>query len=281
MIAGGAAAFFSETPNCVSKEFGPELATFEWQGQGKTGFAAGLPGKVSAALRFHSLLIMQLSKLPRNVSLLFCVSRRAWREYGMIELRYSTWDGKVHSQTLPKGRTLLGRTADNNIAVDDLAVSARHCEFEVLDDKVIVRDLDSAGGTFLDGHLVKEAPVKPGQTLNLGAFTIQIEAAKVDRQEGKKPQEIPAPPAQLSDGTYSCMQHRETRAAFECDRCYTLFCSECFPEGAGFGRRCPSCHQELRVLDWSGMERTAQAAVKDLLPAEVKKVLKYWQKAKN
>lgn len=195
----------------------------------------------------------------------------------MIKLRYSTWDGKVHLRELPKGRSSLGRTAENDIAVEDLSVSARHCEFEVLEDKVVVRDLDSAGGTFLDGCLVEEAQVFPGQTLNLGTFAIRIEEADQSRQTPAKG--TPVLPAPLADGTYSCMRHRETRAEFECDRCYALFCGECFSgkkmdAGAPI---CPSCRRELRVLDWSGMKRTRGDVVKDWLPEEVKKVLQHWK----
>ena len=193
----------------------------------------------------------------------------------MIKLRYSTWDGKVYLRALGKGRTSLGRTAENDIAVDDLSVSARHCEFEVFEDKVIVRDLDSAGGTFLDGCLVEEEQVFPGQTLNLGTLTIRIEEA--DRSEQMPAEGMPALPAQLKDGTYSCMRHQGTRAEFECDRCYTLFCGECFSRKATDAAICPSCSRELRVLDWSGMERTRGDVVKGLLPEEVKKVLQHWK----
>lgn len=193
----------------------------------------------------------------------------------MIRLRYSTWDGKVHLHVLAEGRTSLGRMAENDVAVDDLSVSARHCEFEVLGDKVIVRDLDSAGGTFLDGHLVEEAQAFPGQTLNLGTFAIRIEEADPkERMPAAGERALPAP---LADGTYSCMRHRETRAKFECDRCYTLFCGECFSGKGTDTAICPSCGRELRVLDWSGMERTKGDVVRDLLPEEVKKVLQHWK----
>ena len=205
--------------------------------------------------------------------------RRVWLEKGMIKLRYSTWDGKVHLRVLAEGRTSLGRTAENDVVVDDLSVSGRHCEFEVLGDRVIVRDLDSAGGTFLDGRLVEEAQVFPGQILNLGTFAIRIESVGGDGSERRPAEGEATLPAQLKDGTYSCMRHREARAEFECDRYYVLFCGECF-SGKGTdagGMICPSCGRELRVLDWSGMERTRGDVVKDLLPEEVKKVLRRWK----
>lgn len=195
----------------------------------------------------------------------------------MIRLRYSTWDGKVHLRVLAEGRTSLGRMAENDVAVDDLSVSGRHCELEVLGDRVIVRDLGSAGGTFLDGCLVEEAPVFPGQVLNLGTFAIRIEEAGGDGIERMSAEGKDAFPAQLEDGTYSCMRHRETRAEFECDRCYALFCGECFSEEERSKTICPSCGRELRVLDWSGMERTRGDVLKDLLPEEVKKVLRHWK----
>ncbi|MCS1407859.1 MAG: ABC transporter ATP-binding/permease protein [Verrucomicrobia subdivision 3 bacterium] len=202
----------------------------------------------------------------------------------MIELHYLTWDGNAHSKVLPLGRSSLGRTADNDIAINELSISAHHCEFEVVADKVIVRDLDSASGTFLDGQLVSEAVVVPGQTLNLGTFAIRI-AAPADESPRKRSSGslTSRPPRQLGDGTYSCMCHEAVRAAFECDRCFNLFCLECF-DGENHDasdRRCPLCGDELRGLDWSGMERTTKDVVRDLLPAEVKKVLRYWQQVKN
>lgn len=195
----------------------------------------------------------------------------------MIRLRYSTWDGKVHLRVLAEGRTSIGRTAENDVAVDDLSVSERHCELEVLGDKVIVRDLDSAGGTFLDGCLVEESPVFPGQVLNLGTFAIWIEEAGGDGSERMSAEGKAAFPARLEDGTYSCMRHRGTRAEFECDRCYALFCGECFSEEERSRAICSSCGLELRVLGWSGMERTRGDVLKDLLPEEVKKVLRRWK----
>ena len=221
---------------------------------------------------------MKLKKATWRGNFAFFSKGALGLEKDMIKLRYSTWDGKVHLRGLPKGRTSLGRTAENDVAVDDLSVSARHCEFEVLEDKVIVRDLDSAGGTFLDGHLVEESQVFPGQTLNLGTFAIRIEASETERRMTAE-EGMTALPALLEDGTYSCMRHRETRAEFECDRCYALFCGECFPgkETDAKSPICLWCRRELRVLDWSGMERTRGDVVKDLLPEEVKKVLRHWK----
>lgn len=200
----------------------------------------------------------------------------------MLELKFHTWDDKTHTYPLKEGRTRVGRTSQNDLQIDDLALSAHHCEFQVTESEVIVRDLDSASGTFLDGELIKEIKVSAGQVINLGTFSVEVR----DASEG--PNRIPnvaplAPPVQLVDGSYSCQSHTGKRAEYECESCFALFCSDCF-QGVSSDRSvwgCPRCGQSLTAVDWSGMERTKEDVVMELVPDGVKRALDYWQRYRS
>jgi len=46
----------------------------------------------------------------------------------MLELRFHTWDGKVETHLLKEGRTRVGRVSQNDLQIDDLALSGlRNC----------------------------------------------------------------------------------------------------------------------------------------------------------
>ena len=199
----------------------------------------------------------------------------------MLELRFMSWDGEMHRFLIPKGVTRIGRTAGNELQIDDLALSSEHCVIEWDGKTAFVQDVDSSSGTFLDGTLIDRAPLKAGQTLNLGTFSIEVAAVALEegREERSKKPEF-STPSLLADGTYSCQIHETVRATFECDGCSLLFCGECFGAGSGRERhiQCSKCGESLRSLDWSEMGRTKGDVVKELLPEGVKKALRYWEK---
>ena len=79
---------------------------------------------------------------------------------------------------LQKDRTTLGRSADNDIVLDNLVVSGHHCAFEVrgLAD-VYIEDLRSTHGTYINGKRVKQQKLNDGEVISIGNFRIQFLAA--------------------------------------------------------------------------------------------------------
>jgi pSer/pThr/pTyr-binding forkhead associated (FHA) protein len=47
-------------------------------------------------------------------------------------------------------RLTIGRLGDNNVPIDDASVSSRHAEVAMVEGAVVLRDLDSTNGTFLN-----------------------------------------------------------------------------------------------------------------------------------
>jgi predicted component of type VI protein secretion system len=77
---------------------------------------------------------------------------------------------------LKSDKTTIGRVEDNSFQLAVGSVSSHHCEILLQGNEVVVRDLASTNGTFINGQQVtKEAVLKPGQTLRLGQVEMRLE----------------------------------------------------------------------------------------------------------
>ena len=93
--------------------------------------------------------------------------------------------GTTHDLKVEK--TTVGRVDDNTFAILDGSVSSHHCEILLKGGNVIVRDLNSTNGTFINGSQVTgEAPLKPGQILRLGQIEMRLEEDASKQQAPKK-----------------------------------------------------------------------------------------------
>jgi len=73
--------------------------------------------------------------------------------------------------------TVVGRRPDCDLRIPTGDVSRQHCEIAVGDDKVIVRDLGSSNGTYVNGKRVAESKLSAGDRLEVGPvmFIVQID----------------------------------------------------------------------------------------------------------
>ena len=79
------------------------------------------------------------------------------------------------SFVLPFGRSVLvGRALACDLPVSDATVSRRHAELEGLDGAILVRDLGSTNGTFVNGERIREAVVPPGARLGFGKMDFTV-----------------------------------------------------------------------------------------------------------
>jgi len=83
--------------------------------------------------------------------------------------------GRVYEFALPK--TTIGRGDHNTLTIRDNAVSQTHCEILVFGPEVIVRDLGSSNGTFVNGERLhnQQRPLLAGQTVKFGSITARLE----------------------------------------------------------------------------------------------------------
>ena len=75
---------------------------------------------------------------------------------------------------LDNAETGIGRDAVNVIAVNDAGVSRRHAILERIGDSVVVRDLGSKNGTFVNDAEVRERELADGDLLHVGHGTYKF-----------------------------------------------------------------------------------------------------------
>jgi predicted component of type VI protein secretion system len=81
-------------------------------------------------------------------------------------------NGRSHELNVDK--TTIGRVDDNTFQVADPSVSSHHCEVLLRGNEVVIRDLNSTNGTFINGEKISESVLKAGQTLRLGQIELQL-----------------------------------------------------------------------------------------------------------
>jgi pSer/pThr/pTyr-binding forkhead associated (FHA) protein len=72
-------------------------------------------------------------------------------------------------------KTTIGRVEDNSFQIPEASISSHHCEVLLRGNDVVVRDLNSTNGTFINGEKVAESPLATGQILRLGQIEMRLE----------------------------------------------------------------------------------------------------------
>jgi len=89
---------------------------------------------------------------------------------------------------LDKERLLIGRKPENDIQVDNLAVSGQHAAIITILNDSFLEDLDSTNGTFVNGKLVKKHALKHGDVITIGKHELKYvnDEATTDDQDFEK-----------------------------------------------------------------------------------------------
>ena len=87
------------------------------------------------------------------------------------------FDGTVYGLTLEK--TSVGRSHTNTVVICDRFVSAKHCDILVNGSEVIVRDLGSRNGTFVNGRRLQnqQCGVKSGHIIAFGSVQARLRSS--------------------------------------------------------------------------------------------------------
>lgn len=113
--------------------------------------------------------------------------------------------GRAHE--LNVDRTTIGRVEDNTFQIADASVSSHHCEVLLRGGEVLIRDLNSTNGSFINNAQITESVLKPGQTLRLGQIELKLEtggaapAAAAPAAAATPAAPTPAPPRKAAEAT--------------------------------------------------------------------------------
>lgn len=77
---------------------------------------------------------------------------------------------KVIPLTTPLVR--IGRRLENNLVLDDPRVSRTHAELRAINGRYVLFDLNSTGGTFVNGLRITQSVVYPGDVISLAGVNL-------------------------------------------------------------------------------------------------------------
>ena len=112
-------------------------------------------------------------------------------------------DGSQTSFSLTDEVTVLGRGHDCELRIPLKVVSRKHCQLSPNQQSLKIQDLDSRGGTFVNGKRVNVAPLKAGDYIQIGPLTFQVQIDG-EPKEATSPKPSPAakkPPVQQKPAT--------------------------------------------------------------------------------
>ncbi|MBI3404516.1 MAG: FHA domain-containing protein, partial [Acidobacteria bacterium] len=70
---------------------------------------------------------------------------------------------------------IIGRAPDNDIQIDNLAVSTNHAKVFVEEGRLVVEDMGSLNGTFVNNQRVQRTILKTGDTIMIGKHTLIVD----------------------------------------------------------------------------------------------------------
>ncbi|MCE0484636.1 MAG: FHA domain-containing protein [Methylacidiphilales bacterium] len=79
---------------------------------------------------------------------------------------------------IKKSTNVMGREATCDIYIDSNQVSRRHCLLQVTDRGILVKDLDSTNGTFVNGIPMTDGYINSGDRLSLGTYSLMLHRDK-------------------------------------------------------------------------------------------------------
>jgi pSer/pThr/pTyr-binding forkhead associated (FHA) protein len=86
------------------------------------------------------------------------------------------FEGSVLQKVAINGEPItIGRGPDNSIAIDNLAISNHHAEIKSEQGRLVVEDLNSLNGTFVNNQRVKRSALKHGDVVLIGKHSIEVD----------------------------------------------------------------------------------------------------------
>jgi pSer/pThr/pTyr-binding forkhead associated (FHA) protein len=219
----------------------------------------------------------------------------------MALLKILNGDSTGVTYTVGSTALMVGRAEGNDLQIPDGSVSSRHCEMWV--DSVgnlLVKDLGSTNGTFINGQRVTEAFVTPGQKVRLGNLEFLFEPTEAATPMPVAPPAIPValnmPPPPVPQavraavpaipvpivnaptGPNACFNHAGTAAAWICPRCGGQWCKSCAKEqrmGMKIIEFCPSCNAQCRKASDVAKDAAREAERPKSFTAAIAKSFRY------
>jgi pSer/pThr/pTyr-binding forkhead associated (FHA) protein len=103
----------------------------------------------------------------------------------MPEIIVKLGESIVHKHLVYKDEVKIGRSPDNDIAIENLAVSRHHASLRKVSDHYVVEDMNSANGTYVNGVRVTKTEVLDKDVITIGKHKLHFYAQ--DKEEEPEP----------------------------------------------------------------------------------------------
>ncbi len=88
------------------------------------------------------------------------------------------FDNRIVREVPVGGRPVtIGRAPDNDLSVDNLAVSNYHAKIYYEAGRMVIEDLDSLNGTFVNDLRIERATLHDGDKVHIGKHTIKVDTS--------------------------------------------------------------------------------------------------------
>jgi pSer/pThr/pTyr-binding forkhead associated (FHA) protein len=133
----------------------------------------------------------------------------------MTKLVLRQGEALIGEYPLIKPVVTIGRKPDNDLRIDNLAVSGHHARVLRDAERFVIEDLGSTNGTFIDGKRIKEHPLADGMEIMIGKYSLRF-IDEAMRSEGRDqatvfiaPNASPGRPRTAQRATHAQPAHRE------------------------------------------------------------------------
>ena len=92
-------------------------------------------------------------------------------------------NGTTRDFPLTKERVTIGRHADNDISLNDKAVSGHHCVVITILQDSFLEDLDSTNGTIVNSKQIAKHPLSNGDVISLGRNSLKYEGEQAGAED--------------------------------------------------------------------------------------------------
>jgi predicted component of type VI protein secretion system len=109
----------------------------------------------------------------------------------MINIQFGS--ETVGSHVLKHVPFVIGRDPKCDVVIDNPGLSRQHCRISHMGGMFHIEDLKSSNGTYLNGERVDGAPLKDGDQIRIGKYTIVFHQAAGEGSPPAKGSQAPAP----------------------------------------------------------------------------------------
>jgi pSer/pThr/pTyr-binding forkhead associated (FHA) protein len=81
----------------------------------------------------------------------------------------------------------IGRRLDNHVVIDDPRISRNHAQIREIKGRFVIFDLNSTGGTYVNGDRINQSVLYPGDVISLAGVTLIFGQDLPPSQQTEKP----------------------------------------------------------------------------------------------